>query len=319
MISYMQSGVPDLGIDKEQDATCYVGELDQKVTEDILWELFVQVGVVSECILSLIDKSHFFLTVFSHYFYLTVNVHIPRDKITNTHGGFGFVEFRSEEDADYAIRVMNNVKLYGKIIKVNRAFKEKKSLDVGANLFVGNLSPEVTEKDLLETFGRFGIIISTPKIVTGESGESKGFAFISFDSFEASDAAIEALNTQYLCGRPINVQYAIKKESKSGERYGTAAERLLAAKKIALRLKSVDSVYSGTGINMRANAPSASNPIMNRGMMGIHAPMPQMPPPGLDGRMAFQPQIPPPILMGGYHHSMPPPFPPLEIYFHIAF
>ena len=55
-----------------------------------------------------------------------------------------------------------------------------------------------------------------------ETGNSKGFAFINFASFEASDAAMEAMNGQYLCNRPITISYAFKKEAK-GERHGSAA------------------------------------------------------------------------------------------------
>lgn len=55
-----------------------------------------------------------------------------------------------------------------------------------------------------------------------ETGNSKGFAFINFASFEASDASIEAMNGQYLCNRAISVSYAFKKDSK-GERHGSAA------------------------------------------------------------------------------------------------
>jgi splicing factor 3B subunit 4 len=29
------------------------------------------------------------------------NVYVPKDRVTNTHQGYGFVEFRNEEDADY--------------------------------------------------------------------------------------------------------------------------------------------------------------------------------------------------------------------------
>ena len=55
-----------------------------------------------------------------------------------------------------------------------------------------------------------------------DTGNSKGFAFVNFASFEASDNAIEAMNSQYLCNRPISVSYAFKKEAK-GERHGSAA------------------------------------------------------------------------------------------------
>ena len=58
-----------------------------------------------------------------------------------------------------------------------------------------------------------------------ESGNSKGFAFVNFASFEASDAAMEAMNGQYLCNRPISVSYAFKKDAK-GERHGTASGEL---------------------------------------------------------------------------------------------
>lgn len=31
----------------------------------------------------------------------SVNVYVPKDRVTNLHQGYGFIEFRSEEDADY--------------------------------------------------------------------------------------------------------------------------------------------------------------------------------------------------------------------------
>lgn len=55
-----------------------------------------------------------------------------------------------------------------------------------------------------------------------ETGNSKGFAFINFASFDAADAAIEAMNGQHLCNRPISISFAFKKDSK-GERHGSAA------------------------------------------------------------------------------------------------
>ena len=116
--------------------------------------------------------------------------------------GYGFVEFLAEEDADYSIKIMNMIKLYGKPIRVNKASAHQKNLDVGANIFIGNLDPEVDEKLLYDTFSAFGVILTTPKIQRDpETGNSKGFAFINYASFEAADAAIEAMNGQYLCNR----------------------------------------------------------------------------------------------------------------------
>ena len=59
-----------------------------------------------------------------------------------------------------------------------------------------------------------------------ETGTSKGFAFINFASFDASDAAIDAMNGQYLSNRPISVSYSFKKDAK-GERHGSAAGTVL--------------------------------------------------------------------------------------------
>ena len=127
-----------------------------------------------------------------------MNCHMPKDRVTQTHQGYGFVEFLSEEDADYAIKILNMIKLYGKpgsffrttvwgrpwpsdgsltniLVRVNKASSHQKNLDVGANLFVGNLDPEIDEKLLYDTFSAFGVILQTPKIMRDpDTGNSKG-------------------------------------------------------------------------------------------------------------------------------------------------
>lgn len=164
---------------------------------------------------------------------LAVNVYMPKDRVTNQHQSYGFVEFRSEEDAAYAIKILNMIKLFGKPLRVSKATQDKAAQEVGANLFIGNLDPDVDETLLYNTFSAFGVVVNNPKVMRDpESGTSKGFGFISFDDFEASDAAIEAMNGQYLGGRPISVTYAFKKDTK-GERHGTPAERLIAAQRKA--------------------------------------------------------------------------------------
>lgn len=59
------------------------------------------------------------------------------------------------------------------------------------------------------------------------TGASKGYGFVSYTDFEASDAACESMNGQFLMNKAITVQYAFKKDGK-GERHGTEAERMLA-------------------------------------------------------------------------------------------
>lgn len=72
---------------------------------------------------------------------------------------------------------------------------------------------------LYDTFSAFGVIIATPKMMRDpDTGNSRGFGFIAYDCFEASDAAIEAMNGQYLQGRAISVGYAFKKDTKGEAR-----------------------------------------------------------------------------------------------------
>jgi splicing factor 3B subunit 4 len=55
-----------------------------------------------------------------------------------------------------------------------------------------------------------------------DTGTSKGYGFVSFETFDSADAAIEAMNGQYLMNKTITVSYAFKKDGK-GERHGSAA------------------------------------------------------------------------------------------------
>ncbi|KAK2540160.1 hypothetical protein Q9966_004727, partial [Columba livia] len=257
--------------ERNQDATVYVGGLDEKVSEPLLWELFLQAGPV-------------------------VNTHMPKDRVTGQHQGYGFVEFLSEEDADYAIKIMNMIKLYGKPIRVNKASAHNKNLDVGANIFIGNLDPEIDEKLLYDTFSAFGVILQTPKIMRDpDTGNSKGYAFINFASFDASDAAIEAMNGQYLCNRPITVSYAFKKDSK-GERHGSAAERLLAAQNPLSQADRPHQLFADA-----PPPPSVPTPVVTT--LGPGVTPPGLPPPG-----SFPPPVPPPgALPPGLPPAMPPP------------
>eukprot|EP00956_Cyclotella_meneghiniana_P009071 scaffold12431_cov94-Cyclotella_meneghiniana.AAC.5 len=276
---------------RNQEATCYVGNLDPQVTEDLLVELFTQIGRVT-------------------------NVHMPKDKLTGLHGGYGFIEFLDVIDADYAITIMTMVKLYGRPLRVSKSSLDKKtgtgsSLDVGANLFIGNLDPnDVDDKLLYDTFSAFGTIVRPPKIMRDDmTNQSKGFGFVSYDSFEASDLAIECMHNQYLCNRQITVQYAFKKGSTEGgevaeggkgpggmpERHGSRAERMLAAANPHRTFLATKTGLLGErGVQKVANT-----------MFATSAGQTQQPAPPVNS-MPPPPPIPPPL--------PPPPMPPQQNY-----
>ena len=76
------------------------------------------------------------------------------------------------------------------------------------NIYVGNLSYEVTEEDLKLAFEPFGQVDSVNIIKDKFSGQSKGFGFIEMPSAEEAQSAINDLNSTELKGRTLNVNEA---------------------------------------------------------------------------------------------------------------
>lgn len=76
------------------------------------------------------------------------------------------------------------------------------------NIYVGNLTPEVTEKELAELFTTFGQVKSTQIMRELFSGTSKGFGFVEMPGKAHSIAAISGLNGKDLRGQPLRVNEA---------------------------------------------------------------------------------------------------------------
>ena len=76
------------------------------------------------------------------------------------------------------------------------------------NIYVGNLSREVTEEDLKLAFEPFGQVKSVTLIKDMFSGESKGFGFVEMPGKAEAQSAINGLNGKDLKGRPLNVNEA---------------------------------------------------------------------------------------------------------------
>ena len=76
------------------------------------------------------------------------------------------------------------------------------------NIYVGNLSYDVTEEDLKKTFETFGEVDSAKVIKDKYSGKSKGFGFVMMPDKAAAESAIQGLNGKDLKGRSLNVNEA---------------------------------------------------------------------------------------------------------------
>jgi RNA recognition motif-containing protein len=84
------------------------------------------------------------------------------------------------------------------------------------NIYVGNLSFEVTDDDLRQLFSSYGEVESANVIKDRFSGESRGFGFVEMPAKKDADAAIAALNGTDVKGRTITVNEAKPKAPKSG-------------------------------------------------------------------------------------------------------
>ncbi len=93
------------------------------------------------------------------------------------------------------------------------------------NIYVGNLSRDVTEEDLKEAFEAFGQIASVNVIKDKFSGEPRGFGFVEMPSKDEAQSAIEGLNGTDLKGQSLNVKEARPRTERRGGRGGYGGGR----------------------------------------------------------------------------------------------
>lgn len=75
-------------------------------------------------------------------------------------------------------------------------------------LFVGNLSWGTTQDAVVNLFSEYGQITDAVLITDKMSGRSKGIAFVTFETEESAQAAVDALNGYELDGRELIVNVA---------------------------------------------------------------------------------------------------------------
>ncbi|XP_036596436.1 polyadenylate-binding protein 1-like [Trichosurus vulpecula] len=137
--------------------------------------------------------------------------------------GYGFVHFETREAAERAIDKMNGMLLNDRKVFVGR-FKSRKEreAELGArakeftNVYIKNFGEDMDDLRLKRLFGKFGPALSV-KVMTDESGTSKGFGFVNFERHEDAQKAVDEMNGKELNGKKIYVGRAQKKVERQTE------------------------------------------------------------------------------------------------------
>ncbi len=90
------------------------------------------------------------------------------------------------------------------------------------NIYVGNLSYNITDSDLRTEFEAFGQVSTVSIITDRDTGQPKGFAFVEMSEEAEAKAAIGTLNGKDIKGRSVTVNEARPRTERrpSGDRSG---------------------------------------------------------------------------------------------------
>jgi RNA-binding protein 39 len=136
-----------------------------------------------------------------------LDIRLIRDQRTLKSKGLAYVEFWETSSVQKAIS-LNGYELGGYPISIQITQSEQETStelpDIPMRLYVGNLHPKVGEEDLRPLFEPFGDLASIT-LAREPSGESKGFAHITFKKETEAKTAVETLNDLDLAGQPMKV------------------------------------------------------------------------------------------------------------------
>ncbi|KAJ4865803.1 hypothetical protein Rs2_52679 [Raphanus sativus] len=182
-----------------EEGRLYVGNLPYTITSSELSQLFGEAGNV-------------------------VDVQIVYDKVTDRSRGFGFVTMGTIEEAKEAIQMFNSSQIGGRTVKVN--FPEvprggerevmrtkirdsnRSYVDSPHKIYAGNLGWNLTSQGLKDAFGDQTGVLGAKVIYERNSGRSRGFGFVSFESEEDLQSALSAMNGVEVEGRALRLNLA---------------------------------------------------------------------------------------------------------------
>ncbi|OMO70591.1 hypothetical protein CCACVL1_18775 [Corchorus capsularis] len=182
-IEPIPSGNLPPGFDPSTCRSVYVGNIHTQVTEPLLQEVFASTGPVEGCKLIRKEKS-----------------------------SYGFIHYFDRRSAALAILSLNGRHLFGQPIKVNWAYASGQREDTSGhfNIFVGDLSPEVTDAMLFACFSVYPSCSDARVMWDQKTGRSRGFGFVSFRNQQDAQSAINDLSGKWLGSRQIRCNWATK-------------------------------------------------------------------------------------------------------------
>uniref|UniRef100_A0A667ZVF4 Polyadenylate-binding protein n=1 Tax=Myripristis murdjan TaxID=586833 RepID=A0A667ZVF4_9TELE len=138
--------------------------------------------------------------------------------------GYGFVHFETHEAAERAIEKMNGMLLNDRKVFVGR-FKSRKEreAELGArareftNVYIKNFGEDMDDEKCVDKKLSFLGPALSIRVMTDDSGKSKGFGFVSFERHEDAQKAVDDMNGKELNGRQVYVGRAQKKGERQNE------------------------------------------------------------------------------------------------------
>ncbi|KAM1062300.1 hypothetical protein TB2_026205 [Malus domestica] len=188
------------GFDSSTCRSVYVGNIHPQVTEPLMQEVFASTGPLEGCKLIRKDKS-----------------------------SYGFVDYFDRRSAALAIVTLNGRHLFGQPIKVNWAYASSQREDTSGhfNIFVGDLSPEVTDATLFACFSGYSSCSDARVMWDQKTGRSRGFGFVSFRNQQEAQSAINDLNGKWLGSRQIRCNWATKGATSSDDKQSTDSKSVV--------------------------------------------------------------------------------------------